>query len=134
MSETRQFNELLARDKRYQRGAYVLVSEALEYAVEKRRKSRSRHGDSCRDEGPTHISGQDLCLAVKEYALRKYGMMAAMVLGSMGVSKTDDIGAIVFNLIEIGLMSKSGDDSPEDFIDLFDLSQELDEGFAFRKQ
>ena len=130
MEKAEEFEKLLARDKRYKRGAYIFVSKALEYAVEKRREEARASGE--RIVGPTHVSGQDLCLAVKQCALGQFGFMAGMVLGSMGIHKTEDIGTIVFNMIDVGLMSKSSSDTFEDFVDLFDLPQELEEGFAFK--
>ena len=130
MNKAEEFEKLLARDKRYKRGAYVLISKALDYAIEKRLEEARVSGE--RIAGPAHVSGQDLCLAVKQYALGQFGFMAGMVLGSMGIHKTDDIGTIVFNLIAVGLMNKSSSDTFEDFVDLFDLPQELEEGFAFK--
>ena len=80
-----------------------------------------------------HVTGQDLSRAVKEYALQQYGLMARSVLNELGIKKTDDIGRIVYNLIEIGLMKKTDEDKIEDFYNVFDLGAELDRDFAFLK-
>ena len=42
---------------------------------------------------------------------------------------TDDIGAIVFNLIRAEKLSKSDRDDRDDFHDLFDLAAALAQGF-----
>jgi len=63
-------------------------------------------------------------------AVRDFGMMAPVVFKRWGIRTTNDIGAIVFNLIKVGGLSKSDRDAPEDFHDLFDLHRALAEGFA----
>ena len=47
-------------------------------------------------------------------------MMAKIVLNDWGITKTDDFGEIVYNLIEIGLMKKSDSDCKEDFNGAYD--------------
>ena len=51
----------------------------------------------------------------------------------MGIKKTQDIGQIIFNLSETGQVRLYDDDRPENFVDLFDLGEELDRGFRFRR-
>lgn len=69
-----------------------------------------------------HVSGQELCMGLKNYALAQYGMMAPVVLSQWNIKRSDDFGRIVFAMIEAGLMSSSADDSPEDFHAVFDFS------------
>ena len=54
-----------------------------------------------------HLTGQQLCEAIRLYALDQYGYMAKCVLNSWGVHNTGDFGEIVFNLIRVGLMRKN---------------------------
>ncbi|HTQ37983.1 MAG TPA: Minf_1886 family protein [Pirellulales bacterium] len=72
-----------------------------------------------------HMTGQQLCEAIRQYALEQFGLMAKAVLNSWGVRSTSDIGNIVFNLIEIGQMRKTKQDSREDFNDVFDFDTAL---------
>ena len=51
--------------------------------------------------------------------------MARCVFNQWGIKKTGDFGAMVFNLVEIGLMSKTENDSMEDFEDIFDMDNGL---------
>jgi uncharacterized repeat protein (TIGR04138 family) len=51
--------------------------------------------------------------------------MARTVFRMWGINRTDDVGEIVFNLIENGLMSKTEGDTRADFHNLFDLDQAL---------
>ena len=77
-----------------------------------------------------HITGQDLCHALRHLAHDRYGYLALPVLQSWGLKCTGDIGEVVYNLIKIGEMSKSPDDSREHFDDVFDFEQALLHDFA----
>jgi len=109
-------SEILARDKRYQRDAYAFVTEALTYTVQK----AGRAG---------HISGRELCEGLREYALKAFGRLARTVLATWGVRRSQDIGEIVFNLVEAGLLRKTEEDRREDFRDVFDFEEAFDRGY-----
>ncbi|MDO5565157.1 MAG: hypothetical protein Q4G59_00775 [Planctomycetia bacterium] len=133
--QTQKFVELLKNDHRFSIESYRLVNDALVFANEQSAKEESQ---SITDDitspsnGPSHVTGQDLCRAVRDYALLQYGMLARTVLRGLGIRKTSDIGDIVYNLIGIGYMSKTKEDCPEDFDDVFELSKELENGFEFK--
>ena len=42
------------------------------------------------------MTGQQLCEAIRQYALEQYGLMAQCVLNSCGVYTTGDFGEIVY--------------------------------------
>jgi uncharacterized repeat protein (TIGR04138 family) len=107
---------LLRRDRRYSRDAYVFVSEALQYTVEKTGKKE-------------HVTGQTLCQGLCEYALDQFGPLARTVLASWGLVRTEDVGEVVFNLVDVGLLRKTSDDRREDFAGGVDFEQALDKGF-----
>ena len=71
--------ELLQRDHRYHLEAYQFVREGLAYAQKVMKMPASADADS---ENPKdhHLTGQQLCQAIKEYALEQYGFMAKTVL------------------------------------------------------
>ena len=114
--------ELLQRDHRYHLEAYQFVREGLAYAQKVMKMPASADADS---ENPTdhHLTGQQLCQAIKEYALEQYGFMAKTVLNSWGIHTTGDFGEIVYNLIRIREMRKSKTDKREDFDDQFDFDE-----------
>ena len=56
-----------------------------------------------------HVSGQELCMGLKNYALEQFGMLAPVVLRKWNINRTDDFGRIVFAMIEAELMSSSKD-------------------------
>ncbi len=55
--------------------------------------------------------------------------MARTVLHLWGIHKTDDIGEIVFNLIDAELMSRTAEDTRADFHEVFDLDAALVHGY-----
>ena len=138
--------ELLRRDKRYHFDAYVFVFEALRYAQEVLDMGKVRNGEDkdadgsdaealdrdasdLEDEPERHVSGQELCQAMREYAHQQYGYLAKVVLNHWGITRTGDFGEIVFNLIEIGQMRKTPEDKREDFDDVFEFAEALQDSF-----
>lgn len=73
-----------------------------------------------------HVSGQQLCLGLRDYAIQRYGMMAKPVLHRWGIRNTRDFGQIIFAMVEAGLMRKTDDDTLADFEGVY----EFDEAFA----
>lgn len=78
--------------------------------------------DSSPDESH-HVSGQQLCEGLRDYALQQYGRLALMVLHHWGVRETADFGRIVFAMVEAGLMRKTDEDSIDDFNRVFDFQE-----------
>lgn len=76
-----------------------------------------------------HLTGQELCEALRLYALQQFGFMAISVLAQWGITKTNDFGSIVYNLIDIGLMRKSADDRQDHFNDVYDFQTAFVENF-----
>lgn len=70
-----------------------------------------------------HISGQELCSAVRDLAAREYGLMAKEVLNAWGIDSTDIIGRIVFALVESKKMTKTDEDTLTDFEKVFDFEE-----------
>ncbi len=73
--------------------------------------------------GKRHVSGQQLCEAMQDLAIRRWGMMAKTVLNSWHIRYTLDFGKIVYAMIDSQLMQKTDGDSLEDFRDVFDFNQ-----------
>jgi len=144
MIQDKRFAKLLEQDKRFKQEAYSFVFEALDYA-----QNRLHLGERCPSEpvivapefvsdeeemdSPEeainegkHISGQDLAEAARQYALEMYGFMAKTVLKGFGIKSTGDIGEIVYNMIRIGRMKKTPNDSRQDFEDVYDFATAFD--------
>lgn len=110
--------QLLSNDPRYKIEAYEFIRDALAFAQE---DLQMGGGDD--PEGESHITGQQLCDAIRLYGLEQYGYMAKVVLNSWGLFTTGDFGNVVFNLIEVGMMKKSDSDRLEDFQDYYDFNE-----------
>ncbi len=53
------------------------------------------------------------------------------MLDHWGVRSTDDIGRIVFVLIDIGLLTPDGSDRVEDFDSVFDFEEAFEDGYPW---
>src|SRR5262245_61140181 len=106
---------ITSQDARYHREAYLFLREALEH-------TQKGLGGGQKTE-PRHVTGQELLHGVREHALAQYGPMAKAVLEEWGVHACEDFGEIVFNMIDHGLLSKTTNDSRDDFKGGFDFEQ-----------
>jgi uncharacterized repeat protein (TIGR04138 family) len=131
-------SQLLQEDQRYAFDAYVFVFEALHYAqnvLQMGAESPSELPEEppkveSEPHGPErHVTGQELCEAIRRYALDQYGYMAKTVLNNWGIHRTGDFGEIVFNLIRVGQMRKTPNDTRVDFDDIYDFDMALKQGF-----
>lgn len=109
--------DVIKSDGRYPLSAFRFLHEGLERAV------RSIHGR--RRNRPQHVSGQQLCEALRELAVEQWGMLASPVLHRWGIRGTRDFGEMVFFLVNIGVWGAQESDRVEDFDDVFDLHAAL---------
>lgn len=112
-------DKILAKDPRYAREAYVFVRESLDFTQQL--IGRESQGTI------RHVSGQELLDGIRQYALKQFGPMAAMVLEEWGVTRCPDFGEIVFNMVESDLLAKTEKDTRDDFQNGYDFVT------AFRK-
>lgn len=96
-------------DNRYEERAYAFVLMALEEVVGRLPRRR-------------HVTGEELVEGCRDLAIRLYGPISKTVLEHWNVSTTRDFGEIVFNLLEVGVLSKDRDDDKSDFDDIFDFA------------
>jgi uncharacterized repeat protein (TIGR04138 family) len=127
--------ELLQRDDRFKLEAYQFVRESLDYAQSVLGMGRGKPvGRGKEPSAESHLTGQELCHAIRKYALEQYGYMAKWVLGNWGIHSTSDFGEIVYNLISISLMKKSESDRREDFDNVYDFDTAFVEQFRIKPQ
>lgn len=107
---------------RFHRNAYHFVFSSLQFTQEKLQRTAAH----VLHEEDAHITGQELCDGLRELAVQKFGLMTRTVLRSWGITSTDDIGRIVFELIERGEMRKTEHDCLDHFCDLFDFDEAFD--------
>lgn len=133
--ETQKIVEGARRDGRFSPEAFFFVYQALEFArYELDLGGSSDEAPPSSEEDPDretsrHITGQQLCEAIRQFALRQFGYLAECVLKSWGITKTGDFGEIVYCLIQWELMKKTPNDRREDFDDVFDFHSGLCQSF-----
>lgn len=107
------------KDPRYKEDAYHFAMEALSYAQKKYKN-------------PKHVSSRELLSGIKELLPKKFGPLTLSVLDYWGIRSTEDFGNIIFNLVDNRVLTKTQDDSIEQFRDGFDFTEVFTEGY--RKQ
>jgi uncharacterized repeat protein (TIGR04138 family) len=108
--------QVLAEDRRYAREAYYLVLEALSF--------------TCRElEREGHVTGRELLEGLRKHVLKEYGPMARVTLSEWGIERCEDVGAIVFNLVNHNLLRKTDEDSIEDFSGGYDFREAFEAPF-----
>lgn len=76
-----------------------------------------------------HISGRQLCEAMKDLAIERWGLLAGTVLAHWGIHSTKDFGRIVFALVENQILSKQPQDSIDDFDRVYSFHEVFDKPY-----
>lgn len=100
--------EICANDTRYKPDAYEFVMQALHFTQGKLKRK-------------AHVTGRELLEGIREFAAEQFGPMVRTVLLHWGITKTQDFGNIVFNMVNRNILSKTDSDSLEDFKDVYEL-------------
>lgn len=119
---------IVERDARFDRDAYFFVRDALEFTATSQRRSPSRERSGT-PLPPHHVTGQELLEGIRQFALKEYGSMATTVFEHWRISRCEDFGAMVFNLIEAGIFGKNASDTVDDFSGGFDFQSAFVEPF-----
>jgi uncharacterized repeat protein (TIGR04138 family) len=112
---------IVERDKRYDAGAYFFLKDALDFTI--KRSVSENNGEE------RHVSGQELLIGVRDFALQEFGPMAHTLLSEWGVRCCQDVGEMVFVLIEEGMFGRQDSDTKDDFREIFDFEKALTEPF-----
>lgn len=108
--------EIRLFDQSYAEEAYAFVMEGLEHTILAIGEQR-------------HVSAAELVAGLCACAKVRFGLLAWTVLERWGVRTTSDIGVIVYQLIEAGVLSQNEEDSREDFDDVADLRVVLEDQY-----
>lgn len=111
-------DRLRARDARYREDAYLFVLAALEYCQTRLEERR-------------HITARELAIACRDLALDHFGVMARLVLEHWGVRSSADIGEVVFNLVDEGLLISQPTDTRDEFAGVFDFDQAFEREYPW---
>jgi uncharacterized repeat protein (TIGR04138 family) len=104
--------EIADASGRYRPPAFLFVLRAIEHC----RRRLERTG---------HVTGKELLESSRIIAVEEFGPMAKSVLNHWGMESTEDIGRIVFLMVDNGLLSKTDNDSLDDFRGGFDFETEF---------
>lgn len=102
----------------YHETAYLFILSGLHHTIEKLGE-------------PRHISGRELTEGCRDLAIERWGLMARSVLEYWGIRSTRDLGAIVFALVECGVLVKQEEDSLCDFDDVYDFEQVFERDYPW---
>ena len=103
------FQRLAEKGGRYHREAYSFTHEALSLTL-------AEHSGR----GP--LTGRELCEGIRRHAEKSFGYLSKTVFAHWGVTKTDDFGAIVVDMMNAGLLEPRSE-AREEFADQFDFAE-----------
>ncbi|OGG02200.1 MAG: hypothetical protein A3F83_00785 [Candidatus Glassbacteria bacterium RIFCSPLOWO2_12_FULL_58_11] len=113
-------DEIIENDPRYAREAYVFILDSLRSLIESLQEAR-------------HVSGRELSDGCRRRALELYGPLARTVLEYWGIKATEDFGEIVFRLIEAKQLTKTDQDSKQDFKNVFNFEEAFEKNYPWGK-
>ena len=123
-------DDIIRDDARYPPQAYAFLRDGLGNA------SKDIYGEtSTSPRGERHVTGEQLCLALRDLAIERWGMLARTVLENWNIRATIDFGNMVYLLIEHKIMKRTEEDSIEHFRDVFDFETgfEIDDKFELKE-
>ena len=91
------------RDRRFDRNAYLWALDLVDFGLE---RIRSKPGAK-----QAHLSATSLLGFVGEFAAKDFGRGASLVFEAWNIRLTDDVGEIIWNLIDNKLLSAGPNDS-----------------------
>lgn len=106
-------------DNRFDPEAYYYLRDAIDRTAQK----LGRSGPTSKDR---HVSGRELSEGFRDCMLEDFGPMAATLAEEWGIGQSEDIGSMVYNLIEAGAFGKSPKDKKSDFNGVFNLLEVLE--------
>ena len=115
--------EIATRDGRYLVNAYRFIFDSLDYVIVKLGRDHHPIGDR-------HVSVDQLLEGIRESALDHFGPLSRLVFEHWGIHSTEDIGEIVFDLVEGGLLNKQESDLKEDFANGFNFRDDFEDHYV----
>jgi uncharacterized repeat protein (TIGR04138 family) len=108
-----------ARGGQYHERAYLFVLATIEFLQNRLEVRR-------------HVSGSELAWACRDFARQQFGLLAQGVLGHWGITRTEDIGRIVYTLVEVGLLVTQPGDSESDFEGVYQFAEVFGDSYEWQ--
>ena len=102
------FADITAKDGRFNARAYALLMDVVSFLS---------------GEDGKHVSGEDVLDEFRDRALDQYGPLAYTVLTEWGVTCTEDVGEMMFNLVEGRRIGRGESDSADAFAGGYDFKE-----------
>jgi uncharacterized repeat protein (TIGR04138 family) len=123
MNELQFADEVMARIRsrggRYHERAYLFVLGTIEFL-------------QTRLEVRRHVTGAELAWACRDFARQQFGLLAPVVLAHWGITRTEDIGRIVFTLVEVGLLVTQPGDAESDFQAVYQFADAFGDSYEWQ--
>lgn len=100
-------------DQRYHPEAYIFLRDSLEATLKRRKKAKKEAGG--------HVAASELLEGFRIHALEEFGPMSMTVLDYWGLRCCEDVGHMVFNLVQAGVFGRTDEDTLESFSGGFDF-------------
>lgn len=123
---------IAAEDGRYDPAAFFFVNEAVASAVKWLKSGEMKPRDAASSRGEDganfHISGYELLEAFRRLAKERWGCMTTTVLSHWGVKSTEDVGEIVFLMVEDEKLEwkRRDSDTKDEFRGVYDFAETFD--------
>lgn len=108
-----------ARGGRYHERAYLFLLGTIEFLQSRLEVRR-------------HVTAAELAWACRDFALEQYGLLAPVVLAHWGITRTDDLGRIVYTLVEVGLLVTQPGDHESDFNAVYQFTDAFGESYDWQ--
>ena len=108
-----------ARGGRYHERAYLFLLGAVEFL-------------QTRLEVRRHVTAAELAWACRDFALQQYGLLAPVVLTHWGITRTEDLGRIVYTLVEVGLLVTQPGDHESDFQGVYPFAEAFGQSYDWQ--
>jgi uncharacterized repeat protein (TIGR04138 family) len=108
-----------ARGGRYNERAYLFLLGTIEFLQSRLEVRR-------------HVTAAELAWACRDFALQQYGLLAPVVLAHWGITRTEDLGRIVYTLVEVGLLVTQPGDHESDFDAVYQFTDAFGESYDWQ--
>ena len=108
-----------ARGGRYNERAYLFLLGTIEFLQSRLEVRR-------------HVTAAELAWACRDFALQQYGLLAPVVLAHWGITRTEDLGRIVYTLVEVGLLVTQPGDHESDFNAVYEFTDAFGESYDWQ--
>jgi uncharacterized repeat protein (TIGR04138 family) len=112
-------SRIRARGGQYHERGYLFVLGTIEFL-------------QTRLEVRRHVTGPELAWACRDFAQQQFGLLAPVVLGHWGITRTEDLGRIVFTLVEVGLLVTQPGDAEADFEGVYQFADVFGDSYEWQ--